>query len=151
MTLHPSLFPVPDDSFESKNIIMMPSLLRETMELIFESYEFFELHDTMEDHFIPPHISNLTNNEMSRVTMRLTSIMAWLLARKAIASGQLQSSEVSNYTLEGQEQCLASNDFLEGLLPEYLTSLLQRSHALYQRVWRLDQQSGPAQLELHIS
>lgn len=134
------------------NIVLMPSLFRETMEMIFESYELFELHDATAEKYIPSHIQALADSEMSRITMRLTGVMAWLMARKAIASGHADvASVVADYRLEGDEYCLKSNSLLEGLLPEYLVNLLDRSLALYQRVWRLDQQVQPAQLELDIA
>lgn len=137
---------------EQPNIVVMPSLFRETMEMIFESYELFELHDSIDKSFVPPHIRSLVSGEMSRITMRLTSVMAWLMARKAVASGQASLEEqIINYKLEGDEYCLANNQMLDALLPDYLTDLLGRSLMLYQRVWRLDQQSRPAQLELQIS
>lgn len=152
MTLHPSLFPISEDSENQQNIVVMPSLFRETMDMIFESYDLFELHESIESDFIPSHIQSLASSEMSRITMRLTSVMAWLMARKAIASGQISADEeLADYQLEGEEYCLNSTPILEELLPSYLIDLLDRTHRLYQRVWRIDQQSRPAQFELQIS
>ncbi len=134
---------------ETGNIVVMPSLFRETMDMIFESYELFELHDSMDQSYIPSHIQSLASGEMSRVTMRLTSVMAWLMARKAIASGQLNDEDtLEDYKLEGEEYCLSENELLADLLPSYILDLLSRSHTLYKRVWRIDHQTRNAQMQL---
>ena len=75
--------------------------------------------------------------ETMRLTARLTQIMAWLLAQRAVHAGELS-----------QEEALADHDALaehalcmDGggvAMPQRLASLLDRSHKLYVRVARLD-------------
>lgn len=146
-----SLLHFDDASGDTGNIVIMPSLFRETMDMIFESYDLFELHDSIDQSYIPSHIQSLASSEMSRVTMRLTSVMAWLMARKAIASGQLNGEEViEDYRLEGEEYCLGENELLADLLPSYILDLLDRSQTLYERVWRIDHQTRNAQMQLPL-
>ena len=76
--------------------------------------------------------------ETMRLTARLTQIMAWLLAQRAVHAGELS-----------QQEALADHDALtehalcmEGAavaMPRRLASLLDRSHKLYVRVARLDE------------
>ena len=134
------LFPVPNSDASTSNTLVLPSLFRETMDMIFESYDYFELQDMLDKDLIPHQTQTLISNEMSRVTMRLTSIMAWLMARKAVISGQLDAEDAEeNYRVDGAEYCLAHYEDLYATLPDYLADLLERSYALYLRVWRLDQ------------
>ena len=125
----------------SPNILVMPQLFHETMDLIFESYEYFQLQDEIEPNGIPISLQGLLSNEMSRITMRLTTVMAWLLARKAVVNGQLSNEEAADeYRIDGEQYCLDANDDMMHLLPDYLVDLLARSQYIYERVWRLDKQ-----------
>lgn len=79
--------------------------------------------------------------ETMRMTARLTQVMAWLLAERAIFAGEI-SREAA---FEGQEGLAAvdicmdrgEEDWLG--LPRRLVALLDRSHRLYVRVARLDE------------
>lgn len=79
--------------------------------------------------------------ESMRVTSRLTQIMAWLLAQKAVFAGEISLADLASaqYALSGGEVCLAIGGAADAGLPRQLRSLLERSHRLYQRVARLDE------------
>lgn len=137
---HTTYLPVHEDDKHTSNLFVLPSLFHEAMDMIFDSYEYFELQDSLDDEQMPFHIQTLMSNEMSRITMRLTSVMAWLMARKAVLAGQLSDEEATaNYRIEGEEYCLQQFEELERIMPEYMVELLARSYKLYYRVWRLDQ------------
>jgi regulator of CtrA degradation len=76
--------------------------------------------------------------ETMRMTARLTQIMAWLMAQKAIHAGEMTQGEL----VERQEPlaeiriCMDPGQ-VDGL-PKPLIGLLQRSHSLYLRIARLD-------------
>lgn len=124
---------------DQPNLLFMPSLFHEAMDIIFDSYEYFQIQETLDDDSMPPYLRGVISNEMSRITMRLTSVMAWLMARKAVSTGQLSNEEASEeYRIDGVEHCLEQNQHLHTLLPEYMNELLDKSHQLYERVWRLD-------------
>ncbi len=128
-------------SNEDQNLLFMPGLFHETMDIIFDSYEYFQLQDKINEGHIPPYLQTIYSHEMSRITMRLTSVMAWLMARKAVLSGQLSDEEASSeYRLDGTDICLQSGGDLQEVLPAYLIELLDKSLKLYERVWRLDAQ-----------
>lgn len=79
--------------------------------------------------------------ESMRVTSRLTQVMAWLLAQKAVFAGEITLADLASeqYALSGEEVCLAVGGAADAGLPRQLRSLLDRSHRLYQRVARLDE------------
>ncbi|MDX9690068.1 MAG: DUF1465 family protein [Proteobacteria bacterium] len=76
----------------------------------------------------------------TRVSARLIQVMTWLLAMKALLSGEISPEEFSSpqYDLAGGEEC--ENDIGPDLeeLPTGLRSLLERTHLLYARILRLD-------------
>ena len=82
--------------------------------------------------------------ETMRLTTRLTQVMAWILAQKAVHNQELtpEQGASQNYRLSGQAVCLdhASGD--ADHLPGQLRDLLHRSYELYRRVSRLDDQIG---------
>ena len=79
--------------------------------------------------------------EALRVTARLTQIMAWLLAQKAVHAGEMSTDEVTarHSPLAEIEICMAhAVDAELGRLPDRFLDLLDRSRRLYVRVARLD-------------
>ncbi len=76
--------------------------------------------------------------ETMRLTARLTQIMAWLLAQRAVHAGELSQEEAL-----GDHDALAEHALcMEGAavaMPQRLANLLDRSHKLYVRVARLDE------------
>ncbi len=76
----------------------------------------------------------------TRVSARLIQVMTWLLAMKALLSGEISPEQFASpqYVLSGGEDCEnpSGSDLAE--LPQGLRSLLLRSHALYARIQRLD-------------
>jgi len=91
---------------------------------------------------LTPVVGAKLSCEALRVTARLTQVMAWLLAQKAIHAGELSTAEV----IERQDRltdiavCMDEEaaDEIVGL-PARFRELLDRSHRLYIRVARLDE------------
>ena len=79
--------------------------------------------------------------ETMRLTTRLTEIMAWLLAQRAIHAGELTQAEALGHhrALGDVSICIEELDAAETVMPRGLVSLLERSRALYIRVARLDE------------
>ncbi len=81
--------------------------------------------------------------ETLRLTSRLTQVMAWLMAERAMHEGEIGEDEFikDKYRVEGQHVCLkrAIDDMKEDL-PDGLNDLMDRSYSLYRRVMRLDEQ-----------
>lgn len=88
-------------------------------------------------------ITRLTMScEAMRVTSRLTQIMAWLLFQRAVFEGEMSRDEALDEAnrLGGHEVCLDDRALADSSLPTGLRSLMLRSHRLYLRIVRLDQQ-----------
>jgi regulator of CtrA degradation len=80
--------------------------------------------------------------ESMRLTVRITQIMAWCLAQKAIFAGEIErnATTVAQYTLGARDLCLGGSESADDeWLPRPLRALLVQSHALYVRVMRLDE------------
>jgi regulator of CtrA degradation len=77
--------------------------------------------------------------ETMRMTARLTQVMAWLMAQKAIHAGEMTQRELveKQGPLASIRICMEAGQ-IDGL-PTPLTSLLERSHNLYLRIARLDE------------
>jgi len=76
-----------------------------------------------------------------RATARLTQIMAWLLAQKAIHAGELDTADAvaRHGPLAAIDVCMTGERAEETAgLPSYFLDILERSHRLYVRVARLD-------------
>ncbi len=83
--------------------------------------------------------------ETMRLTTRLTQVMAWLMAQRAVLDGEIGEKEFSEeacYRLEGQAVCLKRSIEAMEDLPRGLLDLMERSYRLYSRVQRLDDQVG---------
>lgn len=87
----------------------------------------------------PPDPVSVTE-ETLRLTSRLTQVMAWLLAQRAVQEGEIGADEFSEgrYRLEGQSVCLKRSFDRMDDLPRGLQDLMERSYQLYARIQRLD-------------
>jgi regulator of CtrA degradation len=84
--------------------------------------------------------------ETMRITSRLTQVMAWLLFQRAVFEGELAQEEVrAEARLGAHEICLDDRALADESLPLGLRSLMERSHRLYLRIARLDEQAVRAE------
>ncbi len=102
------------------------------------NYIAFQEQSSGRQRDLPHHLH--VGYQHTRVSARLIQVMTWLLAMKALLSGEISPEEFSSpqYTLPGAEECeCAIGPELEEL-PTGLRSLLERTHLLYARILRLD-------------
>ena len=126
----------------------LANLHDEALELLFETRNYVKsLRDREQSVADANHrIENADNLDLSLETMRLTSrltqVMAWMLAQRAVLAGEITAEEGASerFRLSGQSVCLEHDLSNCGHLPEQLLGLLQQSHELYLRVSRLDAQ-----------
>ena len=123
-----------------KNVVFMPSLFNETMQLLVDAHDYFQQFGTDDQSRIDPGLRTLYSCEMSRITLRLSSIMAWLMVQRAVFTGKIKEEDAGAYALDFAEVCTVDNRMLHGILPSYVCYLLDRSRELYERVLRLDDQ-----------
>lgn len=89
----------------------------------------------------PPRSALAASLESMRLTVRITQIMAWCLAQKAIFAGEMprDPTTVERFALGARDLCLGGIENADDeWLPKTLRALLARSRALYVRVMRLD-------------
>lgn len=132
--------PVARQAEEGTKCVFYPGVFNETLALLFEAHTYFQERGIEEQAAMSPRHRMIYANEMTRVTMRLTSIMAWLMVRKAVFFGRMTEEEAeSNYRLEARDECLEYDIGILDVLPYYIGYLSERSHTLYERVTRLEE------------
>ena len=114
----------------------------ETLGLLVEVRDYVVENEPVDRRRLAPVVGAKLSCEALRVTARLTQIMAWLLAQRAVHAGEVSAEELvrRNEALADIEICMAADE--EGLiagLPARFRELLDRSHRLYTRVARLDE------------
>ena len=122
--------------------LFLPGMFNETLTLLFDAHHYFQSRGAEEQSSIPPDQRPLYAAEMSRITLRLTSVMAWIMVRKAIFSGKIDEEQASEkYRFTAEEFCLAPKPADIDDLPYYINYLSDRSRDLYTRIARLDAQA----------
>ncbi len=121
-------------------LLFLPGVFNETLSLLFDAHHYFQSRGAEEQATIEPAKRVAYANEMSRVTLRLTSVMAWLMVRRAVYAGRIESDQANdNYRLDGQDVCLQHPIDIMNAMPSYLNYLAERSLNLYERIMRLDE------------
>lgn len=89
---------------------------------------------------LPPAARVRQSLEATRMTARLTNVMAWLLLQKAAAIGEIEEHERAKdeNRLGGRESCMENEAAEDDQLPLRMRELLVQSLSMYVRVARLD-------------
>lgn len=111
----------------------------ETMALLVETRNYIAYQEAVDQRSLPPSMRLQVSYECMRVTSRLTQVMAWLLAQRAVHSGEMSPRQAASdeFALSGGVICADPSGPENEGLPSGLRSLLSRSHSLYMRVDRL--------------
>lgn len=121
-------------------LLFLPGVFNETLGLLFDAHHYFQSRGSEDQASVEPALRINYSQEMTRVTMRLTSVMAWLMVRRAVYAGRIEEEKASDsYRLDGAEVCLEDNTEILANMPYYLRHLSERSRDVYTRVHRLDQ------------
>lgn len=112
----------------------------EAFELLIEARDYIAHGQAVEQNFVDLGSRARMAVETTRLTARLTHVMAWLLARKAVHAGEISPTLGAQppYTLERDENLVGEGAFTD-ILPPGLEDLMERSQRLYIRVSRLDE------------
>ncbi|MEK6745906.1 MAG: DUF1465 family protein [Pseudomonadota bacterium] len=124
----------------SQNILFMPSVYNDAMTLLCEAQEYFSEFGAEDQKKLDISTKSIYACEMSRITLRLSCVMSWILAQRGVAAGQIAVEESAHYGLEFQNICRVDNKVLHGVLPPYVCYLLDSTFELYERVLRLNSQ-----------
>lgn len=120
-------------------LLFLPGVFNETLSLLFDAHHYFQSRGALDQATIAPNMQLQYSNEMTRVTMRLTSVMAWLMVRRAVYAGRIEEEKANTeYRLDGAEICLNHHPEVLMEMPQYLCQLSERSLKIYERIHRLD-------------
>jgi len=115
---------------------------KEAFDLLVEARNYVERHVPAFRYSEDPPDPVAMTTETLRLTSRLTQVMAWLMAQRAVQEGEIEAADFvdDKYRLEAHDVCLkrAIDDIDD--LPEGLSDLMDRSYELYNRIMRLDMQ-----------
>lgn len=112
----------------------------ETLALLVTARDYLSYAVPAERPGVEPTQRLRVNCEALRVTARLSHVMAWLLAQKAVHAGEITAQAAADkYRLAADDVSLLEADRVPPELPEALQDLLEKSRALYVRVTRLDE------------
>jgi regulator of CtrA degradation len=121
-------------------VFFMPGVFNETMSLLTAARDYFQIHGEEDQSQINEYLRAIYASEMSRITLRLSTIMAWTMAQRAVLAGKIsQEDAAQHHALGYQDVCSVDSSVLHEVLPSYVCHLLDRSHELYERVSRLDE------------
>ncbi len=117
--------------------ILYDKTYNETLELLTKSEHFLKNYAVQRAQEENKILDLRVNCEMTRVTARLTQIMAWILAQKAVLRGEMSSQEASSdkFLLKENDFCLSNN--IKGQEDEYplpIRELLIDSLSLFKRI-----------------
>lgn len=131
--------PVARAESSNNQLLFLPGVFNETLALLFDAHHYFQSRGIEEQTLLDSQSRPVYASEMTRITMRLTSVMAWIMVRRAIYAGRIEEEKAAHsYRLDGDNICLEHLPEKLSQLPYYLSYLSDRSHELYERVWRLD-------------
>jgi len=119
----------------------LPEMFKQTLHLIRHTQGYFEGQGRDDASYLAQPLQTLYATEMSRVTMRLSCIMAWCLGQQALVQGEIDADEaMMHFRLEGSDICMQHSADAAAYLPPDMCALMAESEQLYLRAWRLDQQ-----------
>lgn len=124
----------------AKNSTLLDRTFDEGVALTVEARNYIAYHEQADKReFDLPRCLHV-GYQHTRVSARLIQVMTWLLAMKALLSGEISPEQFASpqYVLGGGEECENPSGAELADLPQGLRSLLERSHALYLRIQRLD-------------
>lgn len=113
----------------------------EAFALLVEARDYLtERQQQVTDQLSPQH-QLIAGCETMRLTSRLVQVMAWLMVQRAVHAGEIDPAEADapQRRLGGHDVCAEPGPWDMSGLPRRLRVLLDRSHALYNRVARLDE------------
>ncbi|HYM31734.1 MAG TPA: DUF1465 family protein [Candidatus Cybelea sp.] len=113
----------------------------ETLALVTDARDYLRDRGTLDAASLDPLTKLAYSAETSRVTARLTHLMAWLLLQRAVHQGEITAVEACREApeLARVEICTGEVCIEAERLPARLNLLLARSERLYTRIMRLDQ------------
>jgi regulator of CtrA degradation len=118
---------------------LVDSLYVEAMVLADEARAYFDDHGRNDREALDPIIRVSFSCESLKVTTRLMHVVAWLLTRRAVDAGEIDSREAQSSSRRLGMAPVSEQGAIEQL-PQAARGLVGASADLYARVARLDQE-----------
>jgi regulator of CtrA degradation len=121
---------------------MFERAFAEGMKLVEETAAYLDGPGRQESRKLPKPVALAYAGESMRLTTRLMQAASWLLVHRAVREREMSAGEAAQDKYRIASRSLCEGDPFEGVsdLPVKLQDLLARSHRLYQRVRRFDDQ-----------
>lgn len=107
----------------------------ETQNLLNQAREYNSLYLGGDSTTLSPLETLVLVKEMIRVTAQLTDVMAWLLYYRAAQKGEIAFDALTDHPLTVYSPPLNHRE-----IPFRAQKIIERSHALYKKVWRISRQ-----------
>ena len=118
---------------------------REGMDMVEETAAYLDGAGRQDSHALAKKDALIYASQSMKLTTRLMQVASWLLVQRAVKTGEMNLSDAraEKYRLVAESQKEGELSFSDlakhsHSLPSILLDLLARSHALYERIARLD-------------
>ncbi|MFQ5346493.1 MAG: DUF1465 family protein [Rhodothalassiaceae bacterium] len=113
---------------------------REALALAEQARSYIAWQRSLPQHAVPLEGQPTYAAESLRMSTRIIHVVAWTLAQKAVAAGEITREDArgTEYCFGGERVCLAEPVGDLDLLPAAMQEMIARSERLYRRVQRLD-------------
>lgn len=130
------------ETTSNTQLLFMPKLYDETMHLLVQARNYFNIYSAEDQRALDLTGRTIYSLAMSRIALRLSSTMSWVLARRAFHAGQITEAELAeHFRLGFQDECLRDHKPFEGIMPSFVNKLQHDTLALYARINALDEMS----------
>ncbi len=123
--------------------LFLNKLYSESMDLLEEAHNYLSYHPSARQALRQPNVWDavFVNLQAMRLTSRMTQAMAWLLAQRAVQTGEMTLHQAcgGDFSLGAEDICTDLDGHNDNRVPPSMQKLLERSHGIYMRVLRLDQ------------
>lgn len=126
------------------HIAFIQKIYDETLEQLVEARNYTKYQAQYDISQYRPIEGLYINGEMLRITTRLSEVMTWVLAQKAVAGGELSALEAKcRFSLSNNSVCTEDSLSVDSFnLPAEIRGLLKKSLALYMQVSRLEKSTS---------
>ena len=123
------------------NTIFFSRTYDEAIVLLYEARDYFAYAASGELSGLPEQTALNHSREALRLTHHLTHAMTWLLVQRAVHTGEITPDDAKKeeFRLAGFHEGPGDEIELANAMPPKLRSLVERSHALFRRISRLDE------------
>ena len=118
-------------------ISLLDPIYDEAIALALNSKEYFSYYDNMDKDFLSYMTRMQMIDEMRILTIRLTEIVSWAFAIRALHNNEIDAEEIDKKYRISKDEYLLQPYAKQIPLPKEMTELLTKSHILYIRTSRL--------------